>query len=174
MIVGVTQLSAVSVLVLLSLWAAATDIRSLTIPNTVNLAIFVSGLAASFVLPVVGPVSALAGSVAAAAFVLLVQVGFRFYRGYDGLGLGDVKFVGAATTWIGLESIAFALAAASMTALVYVVARRALDPRFDAGRPIPFCPFLAAGFVLVAVAQILTGRSVIDGVDAMLLALVTR
>jgi len=173
-IVGVSQLSAVSVLVLLSIWAAAIDIRSLTIPNTVNLAIFVSGLAASFVLPVVEPVSALAGSVAGAAFVLLVRVGFKLYRGYDGLGLGDVKFVGAAATWIGVEAIAFALAAASMTALVYVVIRRTLDPGFDSGRPIPFCPFLAAGFVMVAAAQILTGRSVIDSVDAMMLATITR
>jgi leader peptidase (prepilin peptidase) / N-methyltransferase len=168
MILGTSQLAALGVLVLLTSYAAVVDIRSMIIPDTVNVALFGSGLATTFVVPVVTPVSALLASGVGAALLFLVETGFRAYRGYDGLGRGDVKFVAGAATWIGLEGLPFTLLAASVAALVYVALRGLLDRRFEAGAPIPFGPFLGLGVVCVAAAQLLTGMSVLDLMDAWL------
>ena len=159
---------ALTILLGLTLYAAVIDIRSMIIPDLVNLAIFVFGLVASFLLGIVDPVSAIAGSALAGGLLFIVMTVFRAYRGYDGLGLGDVKFATAAATWTGIEGLAFALALASLSALIYFVVRQTFDSRFDSQHPIPFGPFLGLGATLVAGFQILTGFSMIDVVDAWL------
>src|SRR3712207_244342 len=99
MLIDTASLAAVAVLCALTSYAAAVDIRSMRIPDRVNLAIFLTGLAASSVLGVVDLVSALAGAAVGGGCLLAVRQAFRSWRGYDGLGLGDVKFVAAAGTW---------------------------------------------------------------------------
>lgn len=168
MVPDLSHATALTILLGLTLYAAVIDIRSMIIPDQVNLAIFVCGLAASFFLGIVHPVSALAGSVLGGGLLFIVMKVFRSYRGYDGLGLGDVKFTAAAATWTGIEGLAFALALASLSALLYMLARQIFDSRFDSQHPIPFGPFLGLGATLVAGFQILTGLSMTDVVDAWL------
>lgn len=162
------HLAALAILVGLTCYAAAVDLRQMIIPDPVNLAIFVSGIAASFLLGVTGPVSALAGAVLGGGGLWLVQRAFRAYRGYDGLGLGDVKFAAAAGAWTGMEGLAFALVLASLSALLYLLARRLVDSGFDARQPMPFGPFLAVGVVSVTGFAILTGASMVEIIDAWL------
>lgn len=168
MIVDLSHLTAVGVLGLLTVYAVVMDIRHLIIPDSVNLAIFVSGMVTSLVLPNMNPGSALAAAAIGATFMSLVQAGFRLYRGYDGLGLGDVKFIAAASMWIGLEGLPFALLVASASALIYLTIRRVVDTTYSVAQPIPFCPFLAIGFMGIASLQILTGLSPYDVVDGWL------
>src|ERR687897_127394 len=114
-----SQMIALSTLLLLMAYVAIIDIKFMIIPNPVNAAIFLTGMVASVALPVVDPLSALCASVLGGGFLVLIQAAFRTYRGYDGLGWGDVKFVSAAATWTGLEGIPLMLLIASVSALVY-------------------------------------------------------
>ena len=168
---GLPHAAAFSLLVALMMMVAVIDIRSMIIPDWVNGAIFVSGLMASVTIGTVDPWSALAASAAASALLALVQVVFRAVRGYDGLGWGDVKFIGAAATWTGLEGLAFALLAASVLALVSVLGSQALTRKFDRRQRIPFGPFLALGATSVAGFQLLSGTSMLDAVDMWLIIL---
>lgn len=168
MVVDASHVAAVGVLAALTIYAAMIDIRSLIIPDTANLAIFGSGLTASVFLSTVDPTSAFLASVLGGASVLAIYLAFRSYRGYDGLGLGDVKFIAAASTWIGVEGLPLALLISSMSALIFVAVQMMFGFTFDRGRPIPFGPFLGMGFLLVAAVQILTGLSFFDAFDAWL------
>ena len=157
--------TALGILVLLVGRAAVVDIRRLIIPDTVNLAIFATGLAASLALGRVALVSALAAALLGGGTFLAVQAGFRAYRGFDGLGTGDVKFIAAGATWTGLEGLAPTLLVASLLALGYVGCRRSWHAGFDLGARIPFGPFLAVGVAVAAAAPICTGGSWFDLID---------
>jgi prepilin signal peptidase PulO-like enzyme (type II secretory pathway) len=65
-------------------------------------------------------------------------------RGVDALGLGDVKFAGAAALWVG-PAISFVVMIAAASALLFTFASMGLGrTRFN--DPIPFGPFLCFGF----------------------------
>jgi leader peptidase (prepilin peptidase)/N-methyltransferase len=163
--VSALQLVAPLVLFILAGYASVVDFRSMVIPDGVNLAIFVAGIATCFLLGPVAPVSGVAASVVGGGLMLGLELGFRAYRGYDGLGRGDVKFVAAAATWTGLEGVPVALFLASAAALAYVLGRRSSDAGRGAGERIPFGPFLAFGAVSVATLQIWSGMSWVDILD---------
>ena len=154
--------TAMATLAALTITAAIVDLRRMYIPDLVNLAILVGGGIASVTLSVVEPLSALTGAVFGGALLWAVRLGFRHYRGYDGLGFGDVKFVAAASAWTGLEGVSPALVIACLVALACVSARRIATSDFDPTRPMPFAPALGAGFFAVAAAQLMSGRPLLD------------
>lgn len=128
------------------------DIRDGIIPDWLNLAIAALGL-----IKTLATDDALAAAAAfgegiliGAVFWLLRRLYFAF-RGIQGLGLGDVKFLAAAGIWVGLAGIPLVLLIATITALacagVLQLSGRALTARTS----LSFGPFLAAG-LLVAVA----------------------
>jgi leader peptidase (prepilin peptidase) / N-methyltransferase len=165
-----SHIFALGILLVLMIYVAAVDMKFMIIPDAVNAAIFLTGMAASFILGLVEPLSALAASMLAGGFLVIVQRTFRAYRGYDGLGWGDVKFVAAAGAWTGVEGVALALLVASVSALLYLLGRQILDRGFDMGGRIPFGPFLALGATSVVVLQILLGMPMMDIMDVWLLA----
>jgi leader peptidase (prepilin peptidase)/N-methyltransferase len=155
-------LTAVATLAVLTAAAAIIDMQRMYIPDLVNLAILVCGGAASAMFSVVAPVSALAGAVFGGALLWAVRFGFRRYRGYDGLGFGDVKFVAASSMWTGIEGVAPALVIACVVALGYVSIRCVATHDFDSTQPMPFGPALGLGFFAVAAAQIISGQPLVD------------
>lgn len=169
MLIQTAPLAAVAVLFALTSYAAAIDIRSMRIPDRVNIAIFVTGLIASYTPGVVDFTSALVGAVMGGGCLLIVRQAYRIWRGYDGLGLGDVKFVAAAGTWIGVEGLSLALLLGCLAALVFIGIWRARDRNFNRALPIPFGPFLGVGAVTVAALQLLSGMTVLDVFDRLLL-----
>ncbi|WP_342167178.1 A24 family peptidase [Methylobacterium sp. SD21] len=124
----------------LTLPIAWIDWRRRIIPNGLNLALLAAGLGLAawqdpeFVWLRVGEV--------AVAFGLFwgVRALHARLRGRIGLGLGDVKFLAAATAWTGLTGLPFVLLVASLSALLVVVLAR-----LDARTRLPFGPFLALG-----------------------------
>jgi leader peptidase (prepilin peptidase)/N-methyltransferase len=155
-------LTAVATLAALTITAAVVDIRRMYIPDLVNLAILTCGGIASVMFAVVAPLSALAGAVFGGALLWAVRFGFRRYRGYDGLGFGDVKFVAASSVWTGVEGVSPALVIACVIALVYVSVQRLASSDFDPTHPLPFAPALGAGFFAVAAAQLMSGQLLAD------------
>ncbi|CUT11496.1 General secretion pathway protein O [Bradyrhizobium sp.] len=85
-------------------------------------------------------------------FVLIAIVAFRsiyrWVRGYDGFGFGDVKFLAAATLWIGFGSLPALLLIAVVSALASAFLLRSARYEVEGRHAIPFGPHLAIGLWL--------------------------
>jgi leader peptidase (prepilin peptidase) / N-methyltransferase len=75
----------------------------------------------------------------------LFRAGYRWLRGYDGLGFGDVKFVAAGTLWVGAEAIPGLLLIAVLSALVSLLILRTQGHGLHGKQAISFGPHLAVG-----------------------------
>ena len=83
----------------------------------------------------------------------LLRAGYRWLRGHDGLGFGDVKFVAAGTLWVGAEGIPALLLIAVASALVSLLILRAQGHELHGTHAISFGPHLAIGVWWVWVAS---------------------
>jgi leader peptidase (prepilin peptidase) / N-methyltransferase len=85
---------------------------------------------------------------------LLLALIYKFARGRDGLGLGDIKLIAAAGIWLPVLGSFYAIALASITALAGALAialwRRRTATLLDS---LPFAVFLAPAFWLLWLLQ---------------------
>ena len=125
------------------------DLRRGIIPNWVNLAIAVIGLARAAILD--GWTAALGagceGVVIGAIVLLLRRLYFKF-RKFHGLGLGDVKLLAASGIWIGVAGVPVQLLVASLTALAAAGVLQLAGRTMTRQTSLPFGPFLALGLLL--------------------------
>lgn len=141
-----------AVLCLLGGVLAWIDIRHGIIPNELNLTIAALGLAKAGLLG--GWHAGLLAAGAGVTIGVLVWLFRRMYyvlRRVQGLGLGDVKFLAAAGTWISVFELPMLLLVASLAALVAIGVLRLTGRPMTRQSLIPFGPFLALG-LLVTVA----------------------
>lgn len=81
--------------------------------------------------------------VTAAPFLLLLLV-YRWFRGRDGLGLGDVKLAAVAGAWLDVAVLFAVIEGAALAAIAaYVIAALRNGRRFDTAAALPFGVFLA-------------------------------
>lgn len=82
-----------------------------------------------------------------------VAAAYRRLRGWDGLGEGDGKLLGALGAWVGLAGMADVLLGSALTGLAWAGVMRLRGRAMSATTALPFGPFLAvAGWaVLLAV-----------------------
>lgn len=140
--------SATALLALFLLSVALIDLRTRRIPNLLNLAIALLGLAVTWLLGR-DLIAALIG-MAAGYGVLFVLSGFYFRaRGRDGIGLGDAKLMGAAGAWIGWMGLPFVLLLGSSLGLISVAIARLRGERIDGAHAIAFGPYLCAAIFVV-------------------------
>ena len=126
---------------------AAIDIRTLVIPDRLNLGLAGAGLAYQAAsLKAVPVVSIISASLVFCGF-WLVRIGYRHVRGAVGLGFGDVKLAGASATWFSVWNLPLFLLAACFSALVFVVFFAIRSGRLDAEARIPFGPFIGVGLM---------------------------
>jgi len=130
------------------------DIRHGIIPDGINLSIAGLGLLKAAVADglAAGAEAAIAGIAVGALFWLLRQLYFA-WRKIDGLGLGDVKFLAAATPWIGIAGIPMLLLIATIAALGTAIGWRWTGQSMTRQTSLPFGPFLAMGLLLTLVVQ---------------------
>ncbi|KAB1079962.1 prepilin peptidase [Methylobacterium soli] len=133
----------------LTLPIALIDLRRQIIPDRLNLALLGLGLGLAGLRAAQAPLAALAEGLAgaglAAALLWGLRAAYGAWRGRTGLGLGDVKFVGAATAWIGLSGLPLMIFAASGSALVLIGLAALRGRTIGAATRLPFGPFLALG-----------------------------
>jgi leader peptidase (prepilin peptidase)/N-methyltransferase len=79
------------------------------------------------------------------AAVALFRASYSWLRGHDGLGFGDVTFLGAGTLWVGAEGIPGLLLIAVVSALVSLLILRAQGHELHGKQAISFGPHLAIG-----------------------------
>jgi len=111
----------------LVLLIAQHDMRTLTIPDSFSASVAVVGLAVSISESMAGAgswIDAAALAVAQGLIVfgalLLVREAYFRYRGFDGLGLGDVKLAAAGGVLLGVSGFAWALMVSSIIGLLIV------------------------------------------------------
>ncbi|MGY4303775.1 leader peptidase (prepilin peptidase)/N-methyltransferase [Bradyrhizobium sp. USDA 4369] len=131
-----------------------TDLRSGLLPDWMNAIIAISGL----VRMAAGddPSSALwegAAALAVGIVLLLLRRLYAMVRDRQGLGLGDVKFLMAATLWTGLSGLPILLLVATMTALAGVLILFVMGRRLTGHTALPFGPFLVIGLLAVLALQ---------------------
>jgi|SRR5579871_1775256 len=124
------------------------DARRFIIPNVLNAAAFVLGLAHAVVLDpgAAGEqiVLALARAAIAAGLFLAIKLGYRWLRGREGLGMGDVKLAGVAGAWLDWFAILVAVELAVLTALGSHLVRQWMRKRpLRAAGALPFGLYLA-------------------------------
>ena len=122
------------------------DLRRKVIPNWLNLAIAVGGLARAAETgdARITFIASFQGATVGAVVWMLRWLYFR-WRNLQGLGLGDVKLLAASGVWIGIAGVPVQLLVASLAALAtagllkiagYTIGRQTL---------LPFGPFLILG-----------------------------
>ena len=125
------------------------DWRTYEIPNGLNLAIFILGLVRLFT-DLGNWKSYLIGMVCVSLVFLILW----FATGGNGIGMGDVKLMGAAGLLLGWKSILLALIIGSVSgSIIHIVRMR----RSGEGKKLAFGPYLSAGIIIAA----LFGESII-------------
>jgi len=127
---------------------AVEDFRRYIIPNELTAAAVALGLLRA---GTVGPdadwsavLQALLRAGAITVPLLGLMIGYRRWRGRDGLGLGDVKLAAVAGIWLGLATIFAAIELAALSALAaYFLNSRLRKRPLKATAFLPFGVFLA-------------------------------
>jgi leader peptidase (prepilin peptidase)/N-methyltransferase len=127
---------------------ALVDARRYIIPNEFTAAVLVLGMLRAGMVPsdVEGHAvaAALLRAVIATVLFSLLSISYRYFRGREGFGFGDVKLLGAAAAWFDWQVFLIAVEAAVLAALAAYLLRQ-----WVYGRPakataiLPFGTFLA-------------------------------
>jgi leader peptidase (prepilin peptidase)/N-methyltransferase len=126
----------------------AIDARFGIIPDRLVGAMAACGLAAVWLLDPNEMMYRLAEVAVVAIAIAAFRSVYRWVRGYDGLGFGDVKFLAAATFWIGFRSLPALLLIAVISALASAFLLDSSRYEVDGRHAIPFGPHLAVGLWL--------------------------
>jgi leader peptidase (prepilin peptidase)/N-methyltransferase len=131
---------AAAMLGLLLFALAWVDWRSGLVHAALALPLAVAGLGAAALLAPDRLTAAGAGMLLGYLAFRMVEAGFRWLRGHDGLGRGDAWVLGAAGAWVGPGGLAPLVAGGAAVALLMVLWR---DRRLMQEAEIPFVPALA-------------------------------
>ncbi|MBY3328772.1 prepilin peptidase [Rhizobium laguerreae] len=158
---------AVVLLLTLTLSISIFDWKTMIMPDEANALVAASGLLFSLLLPNPGWVDAVLGGVTGGVFAGMLRLYYFKYRGIQGLGLGDVKFIAAAGCWTGIAGLMPMLILASFTALSYCGLRLISGAKITRATRLPFGPFLCVGLAVVVGIQIFTRQTIVEYLETM-------
>ncbi len=139
---------------------ASADARRFVVPDALSGGAFALGIVHGFVASpdsgAEGVLLALSRAALAAGLLMLVRLAYRYLRGREGLGLGDVKLAAAAGAWLSLPMLSIAIEIGAITALAaYALRQRKRLRLLRAASRVPFGAFFAPaiwlGWVLESV-----------------------
>lgn len=124
------------------------DFQRLVIPNILNLSLAICGLVVSvFVLDQTVMNVFLASGLTVVIFLLISKI-YNILRAKRGVGMGDIKFLGAAATWIGLLGVPWMILIASISGLMFVIVASLRGRAMKIDSRIAFGPHLSLGLVI--------------------------
>lgn len=132
--------------VLFTLTLAAIDLKTRFLPDALTVPLLWIGLLAN-TREAFAPIdSAVFGCVIGYGIPwLLLRIAGR--QNENHVGFGDIKLISAFAAWLGLGSLLPVLLIASLAALIFIVARKAIS-NTKVTQPVAFGPFLALGGIL--------------------------
>jgi leader peptidase (prepilin peptidase) / N-methyltransferase len=141
---------------------AITDSRRYIIPNELTAAAFALALLRGGTVGAdanwLGVVWAALRAAAITVPFLALMIGYRRWRGRDGLGLGDIKLAAVAGAWLGWATIFAVIELATLSALgAYLVNGYLRKRRLKATEFLPFGLFLAPAIWLGWLIEALLG-----------------
>jgi leader peptidase (prepilin peptidase) / N-methyltransferase len=127
---------------------ALVDARRYIIPNELTAAVLLLALLRAGMIPSDAESHAVTAALLRAVLVtvlfFLLSISYRYFRGREGFGLGDVKLLGAAAAWLDWPPFLIALEGATLVALTtYLVRQWAYNQPAKATAVLPFGTFLA-------------------------------
>jgi leader peptidase (prepilin peptidase)/N-methyltransferase len=126
----------------------AIDARYGIIPNSLVVALAIGGLLQSYLADQTDPTARALDAMLVFAAGCVFRATYRYVRGYDGLGFGDVKFATAAVLWVGIAGVPGLLLIAVVSALGSLLILRAHGHGLSGKQAISFGPHLAIGLWL--------------------------
>jgi leader peptidase (prepilin peptidase)/N-methyltransferase len=99
------------------------DLKTWLLPNKLNLLFAILGIAfhASIQFTIFEPMQLLYGAMLGAGTLLTIRFFGNKYYGQDTLGLGDVKLLGAAGFWLGVEGVVLAMTIGAFMGILHGV-----------------------------------------------------
>jgi leader peptidase (prepilin peptidase) / N-methyltransferase len=137
-----------AVLVVTGIIIAVTDWRRGIIPDACNAVIALCGLLLALSVSPALLQSRIVDCVLTLLLFALVRYAYRRWRGYHGLGLGDVKFLGAAALCVGLTGVQILLFLACLSGLGEVFLRKFSGQSITKQSKVRFGPHLVLGFLV--------------------------
>lgn len=137
--------------------ASFIDLDHQIIPDAITYPGIAIGIGASFLFSFMSPKDSLLGAGVGAGVLLTVSIVFRVIRKKEGMGLGDVKFLGMIGAFLGWKAVILTLVLSSFVGAVVGYLSLRLSGK-GSHEPIPFGPFLALG----ALIYIFAGEQLID------------
>jgi leader peptidase (prepilin peptidase)/N-methyltransferase len=132
---------------LLALAIARTDGRRFVIPDAFSGAALALGVVNALFSEegeISGAVAAMASATFAAGVFFIIRIAYRWIRGREGLGLGDVKLAAVAGAWLSLPMLPLAVEIAATSGLAAYLWRQRKHRRIlRAASRIPFGAFFA-------------------------------
>jgi leader peptidase (prepilin peptidase) / N-methyltransferase len=136
-------------LITIALLICVTDFRKMIIPDWINALLAATGAIVSVFVFRQNWTVVLGAAVLTGLSFMTVAGAYRGLRGVSGLGMGDIKFLAAASTWIGVAGLPWLLLFACIGGLAHVLVRHLAGHEMERMTRIPFGPYLSAGLVLV-------------------------
>ncbi len=132
------------------LWLTAIDIAVYRLPDALTLPLIGAGLFVSYaLLPGRPVVDHGLGACLGFSLLWLLSVGFRRWRGREGLGLGDAKLTAVAGAWLGWAALPSVILIASLGGILLYGALTLLRGRMALSIPLAFGGPLALAMWLV-------------------------
>lgn len=134
------------------------DRRMFVVPDALSLSATAVGLIAA---GLAGPEASFGrlaqhamAAVLAACLFMAIRGFYRWWRGSEGLGLGDVKLAAAAGAWVGLDWLGLTLLLACGAALTAVMLRALAGKPVARSTALPFGSFIAPAIALAWLGQL--------------------
>lgn len=128
---------------------ALLDWRHHWLPDRLNLALAIAGLAVGGYASGMGIETRLIGGLAGFGVLFAIATAYKALRGHEGMGGGDPKLLGALGCWLGWQALPVVLLIAAGTSLGLIVIA---GTHGEKGRAYPFGTALAVSGATVAVA----------------------
>ncbi|KAF1030190.1 MAG: Type 4 prepilin-like proteins leader peptide-processing enzyme [Burkholderia plantarii] len=126
---------------------SAIDMKTGYLPDSMTLPLLWAGLVVNLSGGFTGLHGAVTGAIAGYLFLWCVYWLFKWWRGIEGIGYGDLKLLAAIGAWLGWAALPQVLLIAAITGAVAGLAAMARGRmRFE--EPLPFGPFLALGAIV--------------------------
>ena len=123
------------------------DLDHRIIPDEISLPGIIAGIAASFLLKGVSPLSSLSGVFLGGGILFLVAFGYEKLAHKEGMGGGDIKLIAMIGAFIGWQGIPFVVLVSSLIGAIIGISLMVIEKK-DTKFAIPFGPFLSLGAMI--------------------------